>query len=170
MKREEFWIAYVLLLVAQLLLSNYFHFTPYVLITLLPVMVLCLPIRVNTPVALLIACVTGLLVDYLADGVMGLNALALLPVALVRKGIISLVFGQELLSRKEDFSVGRCGLGPVSLAVFFASALFLVIYIWADGAGTRPFSFNLARLGASLAASFVVSMLTLGVMAPDSRK
>ena len=48
--------------------------------------------------------------------------------------------------------------------------IFLVIYIWADGAGTRPLWFNGMRLGASLVASFLVSLLTLGVLAPDPRK
>ena len=170
MKHGGFWIAYVLLLVAQLLLCNYFHLTPYVFITILPVMVLCIPIRIDTVGALLIACASGLSVDYLADGILGLNALALVPVALARNGIISLVFGRELLARKEDFSLERCSFREVAMAVLLATLLFLVIYIWADGAGTRTWAFNLIRLAASLAASFLVSLLTLRALAPDSRK
>ena len=56
------------------------------------------------------------------------------------------------------------------LALLLALLLFLLIYIWADGAGTRPLWFNGLRLAASLTASFLVSLLTLGVLAPDSRK
>ena len=168
--KRGFWIAYVLLLVAQLLLSNYFHVTPYIFLTILPVMVLCIPIRVGTAGAMLIACVSGLVVDFLSEGVIGLNALALIPVAYARKGIISLIFGPELFARKEDFSVGRCGFGKVAVAMLLSLMIFLVIYIWADGAGTRPLWFNGMRLGASLVASFLVSLLTLGVLAPDPRK
>ncbi len=170
MKRGNFWIAYVLLLVAQLLLSNYFHITPYIFLTLLPVMVLCIPIRVGTAGAMLIACASGLAVDFLSDGIIGLNALALIPVAYARNGIIGLIFGRELFARKEDFSVGRSGFAKVSVAMFLAILIFLVIYIWADGAGTRPLWFNGVRLAASLVASFLVSLLTLSVLAPDSRK
>ena len=170
MKRGDFWLAYVLLLVAQLLLSNFFHVTPYIFLTILPVMVLCIPIRVGTVGAMLIAALTGLAVDYLSEGVLGLNALALIPVAFARNGIIGLVFGRELFARKEDFSIERCGFGKVATALFLSTLLFLVIYIWADGAGTRPLWFNGLRLGASLGASFVVSLLTLGVLAPDPRK
>jgi hypothetical protein len=170
MKRGEFWIAYVLLLVAQLLLSNYFHVTPYIFLTILPVMVLCIPIRMGTVGAMFVAALTGLAVDYLSEGVLGLNALALIPVAFARNGIIGLVFGRELFARKEDFSVERCGFGKVAMALFLSTLLFLVIYIWADGAGTRPLWFNGLRLAASLGASFVVSLLTLGVLAPDPRK
>jgi len=168
--KRGFWIAYVMLLAAQLLLSNYFHVTPYIFLTILPVMVLCIPIRVGTLGAMLIACASGLTVDLLSEGVLGLNALALIPVAYARMGIINLIFGRDLLARKEDFSVDRCGFGKVALALFLSILLFLVIYIWADGAGTRPLWFNGLRLAGSLGASFLVSLLTLSVLAPDSRK
>ena len=168
--KRGFWIAYVLLLLAQLLMSNYFHVTPYIFLTILPVMVLCIPIRVGTAGAMFIACISGLVIDFLSEGVLGLNALALIPVAFARNGIIGLIFGPELFARKEDFSIERCGFGKVAVSVFLALLIFLVIYIWADGAGTRPLWFNGLRLAASLAASFVVSLLTLGVLAPDPRK
>jgi hypothetical protein len=151
-------------------MSNYFHVTPYIFLTILPVMVLCIPIRVGTVGAMFIACVSGLVIDFLSEGVLGLNALALIPVAFARNGIIGLIFGPELFARKEDFSVGRCGFGKVAVSVLLALLIFLVIYIWADGAGTRPLWFNGLRLAASLVASFVVSLLTLGVLAPDPRK
>ena len=168
--KRGFWIAYIFLLMAQLLLSNYFHVTPYIFLTLLPVMVLCIPIRMGTIGAMLIAGLSGLVIDFLSEGVLGLNALALFPVAYARNGIIGLIFGPELFARKEDFSIGRCGFGKVAVALFLSLLIFLVIYIWADGAGTRPLWFNGLRLGASLVASFLLSLLTLGVLAPDPRK
>jgi hypothetical protein len=168
--KRGFWIAYIFLLMAQLLLSNYFHVTPYIFLTLLPVMVLCIPIRMGTIGAMLIAGLSGLVIDFLSEGVLGLNALALIPVAYARNGIIGLIFGPELFARKEDFSIGRCGFGKVAVALFLSLLIFLVIYIWADGAGTRPLWFNGLRLGASLVASFLLSLLTLGVLAPDPRK
>ena len=168
--KRGFWIAYILLLIAQLLLSNYFHVTPYIFLTLLPVMVLCIPIRMGTVSAMLIACLSGLVIDFLSEGVLGLNALSIIPVAYARNGIIGLIFGPELFARKEDFSVGRCGFGKVAAALFLSLLIFLVIYIWADGAGTRPLWFNGLRLLASLGASFLLSLLTLNVLAPDPRK
>ncbi len=168
--KRGFWIAYIFLLMAQLLLSNYFHVTPYIFLTLLPVMVLCIPIRMDTAGAMLVAGLSGLVIDFLSEGVLGLNALALIPVAYARKGIIGLIFGPELFARKEDFSIGRCGFGKVAVALLLSLLIFLVIYILADGAGTRPLWFNGLRLGASLVASFLLSLLTLGVLAPDPRK
>ncbi len=170
MRRSDFFLVYLLLLVAQLLICNYFHLTPYVTLSLLPVMVLCLPIRVSTTAALFIAFATGLSVDLLAEGLLGLNTLALLPVAFIRMPLIRLIFGEDLISRKEDFTVRKNGIGKVTLAILLVQALFLLLYIWADGAGTRPFWFNALRFGASLAAGYAAAIIVIDALAPDSRK
>lgn len=170
MRKSAFWAVYLLLVIVQLLLSNYFTFTPYVMLSILPVMVLSMPTRVGTVPAMLIAFLTGLTVDFLSEGLIGLNALALVPVALIRNGVIGLVFGQELFARREDFSIRKNGLPQVLLALLICQILFTAVYVWADAAGTRPFWFNAARFGASLAAGILVSLPTLEVLAPDTRK
>ena len=170
MKRNAFWKAYVLLLIAQLIISNYFRFTPYVMLSILPVMILSAPIRVNRFGLLLLAFASGLMVDWLSEGVLGLNALALVPVAYVRNSVLRVVFGNELIARKEDFTVSSNGLASVTMAIVMVQALFLILYIWVDGAGTRPFLFNLWRFLASLVAGVLVSLLTLNVLATESRR
>ena len=170
MRKNEFWAVYLLLLLAQLLLSNYFNISPYLMVTILPVMVLCIPIRVGPAPAMLIAFATGLVVDLLSEGLLGLNALALVPVAGLRFPLIRLMFGEELFARKEDFCPRRHGLGKAAAATFLALAVFILVYVWADGAGTRPFWFCAARWAASLAASLLLSLACLPNLAPDTRK
>ena len=169
MKKSGFWLIYIILLVAQLLLSTYANFTPYVMVTMLPVMVLCMPIRMGTVLAMVIAFATGLSVDLLSEGLLGLNALALVPVAFARNSIIRLIFGGELFAREEDFSIHRNGFWKVLVAIMLSTALFLAVYSWADGAGTRPLLFNAIRFGASLVASTLLSLLVVNLLAPDSR-
>ena len=170
MRKSGFFLAYVLLAVVQMLICNYFNLSPYLMLSILPVMILCLPLRVSTFWALIIAFITGILVDILSEGVLGLNVLALVPVAFVRKEVIRLLFGGELFARKEDFSLRKNGFGKVTLSIFLVQALFLLIYIWADGAGTRSFQFNAIRFGVSLFAGVVVSLLIVDILAPDTRK
>ena len=138
MRKSGFWVAYFLLLVAQILLSNYFLFTPYITLSILPVMVLCISTRIAPYVCMLIAFGSGLMVDWLSEGVLGLNAFALVPVALLRNPVIHLVYGEGLFTRKEDFTVKGHGVRQGGLALLMVQAVFLVIYIWADGAGIRP--------------------------------
>ena len=170
MKRNEFWKAYVLLLIAQLIISNYFRFTPFVMLSILPVMILCVPVRVNRFVLLLLAFASGLLIDWLSEGLLGLNALALVPVAYARNSVLRVVFGNELIARKEDFTVNSNGLASVTMAIVMVQALFLIIYIWVDSAGTRTFLFNFDRFMASLVVGVLVSLLTLNVLATETQR
>lgn len=170
MRRSIFWLNYALLVVVQLLLSNFLRVSPYIMLTILPFMVLCISIRVETVGAMFIAAATGLTVDFLTEGVIGLNTISLIPVAFCRNGIIRLVFGTELFARREDFSPQRNGFGKTLLALLIAQSLFLVIYIWIDSAGMRTLSFNALRFGISLVTGMLVSLFTLGILAPDPRR
>ena len=163
MKRNDFWKAYILLLIAQLIISNYFRFTPFVMLSILPVMILSVPIRVNRFALLLVAFASGLLVDWLSEGVLGLNALAL-------NSVLRVVFGNELLARKENYTVKSNGLASVTMAIVMVQALFLILYIWVDSAGTRTFLFNFGRFLASLVVGVLVSLLTLNVLATETRR
>ena len=170
MRQTPYFLAYVLLVLAQLLITNYLHLTPYLMLSILPVLVLTIPLRISTVGALCITFATGLGVDLLAEGVLGINTVALLPVAFVRRGLVNLLFGDELFARKEDFSIHRNGFAKVFAAMVVAQALFLALYIWADGAGVRPFWFNAARFGVSFAAGLAVSLLVIDTLAPDEKK
>ncbi len=169
MRKPSFWITYVLLLVVQVLISNYCNFTPYLTLSILPVMVLCISIKTGTLWTMLIAFASGLLVDLLSEGILGLNALALVPVALLRNPLIRLFFGGALFAREEDFTGKNSDIGRIALAMLSAQALFLLVYIWADGAGMRPMWFNWARFGISLVSGFLLSIPTIGNLADPGK-
>jgi hypothetical protein len=119
---------------------------------------------------MLIAFASGLAVDWLAEGVIGLNAAALVPVALLRKSLIRIYFGEDLITRKDSFSLRKYGIAKVSAALFSALAVFLIIYIVLDGAGTRTILFNLIRGGITLILSYLVSLIVVNSLTPDDRK
>ena len=168
--KNRFVLTYVLLVIAQMLLCNYFHFTPYIMLTILPIMVFCIPTRVSVFWTLIIAFVTGLAVDYFAEGIIGLNAAALLPVAILRRTLIEAIFGPEPFEQEENITVKKYGLAKVSLAIFIITAIFLLIYNIADCAGTRPFIFILAKVCLSLLASYILSLLAINLLRYDDRR
>ncbi|MBQ6286305.1 MAG: hypothetical protein IJK73_01440 [Bacteroidales bacterium] len=168
--KNTFVFTYVLMTVAQMILSNYCHFTPYVMLTILPAMILCLPTKVNTLEAMLIAFATGLAVDWLAEGTLGINALSLVPVAFFRRYLIDAIFGVEPFEQKENLSIKKYGFARMSFAIILFTAIFLVIYIAADCAGTRPLWFMGAMLGFSLLASYMVSILLVNLLSYDDRR
>ena len=168
--KNRFVLTFVLLVIAQMLMCNYFHFTPYIMLTILPIMVFCIPTRVSVFWTLIIAFVTGLAVDYFAEGIIGLNAAALLPVAILRRTLIEAIFGPEPFEQEENITVKKYGLAKVSLAIFIITAIFLLIYNIADCAGTRPFIFILAKVCLSLLASYILSLLAINLLSYDDRR
>ncbi|MBR5176399.1 MAG: hypothetical protein IKW89_10795 [Bacteroidales bacterium] len=168
--RNTFTVTYILMVVAQMLLTNYFHFTTLCMVTILPMMVLCIPTKVETVWAMVIAFATGLAVDLFAEGVFGLNALSLVPIAFVRKGLIDMIFGSEPFEHKENISSRKYGFTRVSFAIILVTAIFLMIYIAADCAGTRPLWFMASKLGISLMASYLVSAILVNLLSYDDRR
>ena len=168
--RKTFAFTYILMVIAQMILSNYFHFTPLAMLTILPAIVLLLPTKVDTFWAMVIAFATGLAVDLFAEGTLGINALSLVPVAFLRKTLIGTIFGVEPFEQKENLSIKKYGFSRISFAIILVTALFLAIYILADSAGTRPLWFLGTKFGISLLASYLVSILLVNLLSYDDRR
>lgn len=167
---RNFRTLYILLAVCQIILSNFSNFGPYVMLTILPAMVLCIPLSVGTPLCLFIAFVTGLSVDWLSEGLIGLNASALLPVALMRRPLISMFIGEDLIVRNDDFSIRKNGFTKVFFALLSATAIFLGIYILLDGAGTRTIWFSLIRFGVSFVCCMVLGFIVVNTLTGEEKK
>lgn len=169
MKINNYYITFTILVFVQILICNYVNLSPLVTISILPVIILCLPVGCSSLLTMALAFAAGFAVDYLADGLMGLNVLALVPVAFLRRQILSIVFGNGLFARNENLSYHKHGTGRIVLALAMAQSIFLIIYIIADGAGMRPFSFNLLRFITSLFAGCLVSTALLPLLAKDNK-
>jgi hypothetical protein len=166
---QNFTVTYILLAVAQMVICNYFKVSPYVYVTILPAMILALPLKIGTIGSMAVAFVTGLGVDFLAEGIIGLNALALVPVALVRLPLLQMVMGDEDSGKENPFGARSASFGKILLAVTIAYAIFTAVYVIADGAGVRPFWFNAARFGASLICDSLLALLVIHVLTPNAR-
>lgn len=170
MKNQFFGILYFLMVIGQMIICNYFQFTPYIVLSILPAMVLCMPLTARTPLCMIIAFASGLAVDWLAEGLIGINAAALVPVALARKTIIRFFLGEDLIARNDSFTFKKNGIGKISVALIVALSIFFAIYTAIDGAGTRPTSFNMIRFAASVTCSYAISLIVTAVLTPDDRK
>lgn len=167
---HNFPLMYALLLICQVILCNYAHLGPYITLTLLPAMILCIPVRISTITCMLVAFASGFLTDFLAEGLLGLNVAALLPVALIRKGTVRIFLGEDIIARKDSFSIKKNGLLKVSTALLVSTAVFLAAYIFLDGAGTRPFWFCAAKFGISLVCNWILGILVINTLTTDDRK
>ena len=163
-------VLFVFLLICQIALCNFANLGPYVMLSILPAMIMCVPLSVGTAGCMFIAFVSGLSVDWLSEGLIGINAAALVPVGLARKTLIRVILGEDMINRKDSFSIRKNGLGKILTLMITAGIIFFSIYVILDGAGTRPFWFCVSRFAASLAAGTALSILTANILSPDDRK
>ena len=163
-------ILYICLLLCQIALCNFASLGPYVMLSVLPAMIMCIPPSVNTTVCMLIAFLSGLSVDFLSEGLIGINAASLVPVALARKSLIRIILGEDMINRMDSFSIRKNGLGKILTLMIAAGMIFLAIYVTLDSAGTRPFWFCATRFGVSLLANTCLAILITDILSPDDRK
>ena len=162
--RGRYALMYLLLLVVQILLGNFLNLGQLVAVCLLPLLVLSLPVNYSGTAVMLIAFASALAVDLLTHGILGLSAVALLPIAAGRRLLISAVFGSEIYSRGEDISAAKQGLGKMALALLIATAVYFAIYIWVDAAGTRSLGVNTLAWLLSTLVSTAAQLLLTGLL------
>lgn len=167
---QNFGLIYFLLIICQIIMSNFSNLGPYIMLSMLPAMILCVPISIGSTICMLIAFASGLAVDWLSEGLLGLNAASLTLVALIRRGLIRFFLGEDIIIRNDSFSIRKNGLVKVSSALIAATSAFLAVYIFLDGAGTRPFWFNVSRFGASLACNWLLGLIVVNILTSDDRK
>lgn len=167
---QHFGTLYTLLVVGQILLTNFSDFGPYVMLSMLPAMVLCIPTGTSTITTMMIAFISGLSVDWLSEGLLGLNTAALVPVALVRKQVIRMFLGEDIITRGDRFSYRKNGIAKISAAHTVCIILFFSIYILLDGAGTLPVWFCLTKGGISAACSFILAIIVTNILCADEKK
>lgn len=167
---QNFGLLYFMLLICQTALCNFSPLGPYIMLSMLPAMILCIPTSVSTITCMLVAFASGLGVDWFSEGLIGINAAALVPVALARKSIVKIFFGEDLISRGDSFSLRKYGVAKVSAAIMSSLTIYLALYIILDGAGMHPTWFNLAYFGASLIPNWFLSLIVTQILTPDDRK
>lgn len=152
---------FFLMVLAQVLVSYLFQTGPWCVLTLLPAMIFCLPTDRSTLQLMLVAFVSGLAVDFFADGILGLNAFSLVPVAVVRRFLLVRMFNEELVTRGECISWRKWGLVRIFGCVLILTALFLLLYVTVDAAGERGFWACLSTFACSLPADLLLSVPVL---------
>jgi len=164
MRNPRRFILFILLLTVQMLLRTYFNFSQMIMLTILPAMILLTSTKNGTIRTMIIAFVAGFAVDFLTGSALGLSSLALVPVALSRRFIIRLTYGQEIFVRNEEISVRKYGWGKFILSCILSNTIFILIYVWADGAGMRPFLFDFLKVLISLSLSTALSLSVVPIL------
>lgn len=164
MKNSQFFLFYFFLMLAQVLICAFLDLSQYVVLSILPMLVMCIPIIFDTWAIVIIAFVTGFLVDFLSTGMLGETSIALMVVAFIRNPLLLALYGDEILTRRDGVPLSRQGGLKIFLTLLLFTAVYFLIFVWVDAAGTRPFWFNLVRWLSSTVASSLVALVTMDLL------
>ena len=167
MKEYRFAIIFAILTVVQIVLCNYLNLSRFVVLSILPVLVLMLPIRWGNIPMMFAGFALGFVVDFFSTGMLGLTSVALVPAALSRNGLVMLLFGDELGTREGDLGASRFGIPKFVLATLMMCALYFAVYVWVDAAGTLGFWAMALRFALSVLVSTPVCILVARILRPE---
>lgn len=158
MKEGRFVLLCFVMLAAQVVFNKFFGLSMYVMFSLLPAIIMMMPRNYRGVVLMLIAFATGFVVDFFSGGLLGLSSLALVPVALARRPLSGLVFGDGVEAGIDIQTLKRITFQKEILLFFMSCALFFIVYVWADSAGTVAFWRALLRIVLSTVVSVPLCM------------
>lgn len=152
----------LLLVIMQMIISNFIYLGPYIIISLMPFVMFLMPLSWSQGRMLLLTAAVSLPVDIFAEGVPGLNALALLPIAYARPLLLSITAASDSKGREGVISPEWMGTRGFTALAGISLLAFLTIYNIADCAGTRPASFVATR-------TLISTVINLALYIPLSR-
>jgi rod shape-determining protein MreD len=160
---------YVIILALQIVLSGYVNIGPYIYLCCLPLLVIYLPLDQETGVSMIVAFACGLIVDFLCDGIMGLNAAAAVALAAVRKPLYAACFSKDNLERAVIPTIQEAGVLRHINFILVSLAVYFIVYICLDSVGMESLTTTLLRFVLSCAANLVL-ILALDYSMFNSRR
>lgn len=157
------------MLTAQAAIDNFINLSIYVDVALFLFIILMLPYRISTVTAMVTAFLLGLCVDFLGNTILGMTSAALVMAALVRKGIISITIGQDILEKHPYPSFGSLGIRRFVSYSLPLVMIYEIGFILADCSGFSPFWHNMLRLVVSVTVNMTI-LLFLFIICSDRRR
>lgn len=159
MKRSDnisLLVQIVVLIIIQIIICDYLYTGPYIHLTLLPLIILSIPSDTSYPKLALISFGIGFLIDFVSDGILGLNCAAAVMTATFIKPISYITINRERSDKLQQPTLRDVGFFRYFRYSSYLTLIFLITYILFDCAGFRPASFILSRIALSYVANIVL--------------
>jgi len=170
MRGSAFIVRFVILLLVQIVLAKFVQIGPFLYLTILPAMMLCINCSRKPWTIMLVAFVSGMLVDGLSDGIFGLNAAAAVLSAAMQRPLLRFFLGEEIVERGNSISFRRYGTAKILAMIFTSTFLFFLFYVILDCAGTRSFLFCIGKILLSTLSSSLLQLCVVSVLCPYQKQ
>lgn len=133
MNTFKYIFGFAVILILQLLCSEFINLWPVLYLAVIPLLVILLPPDTNTCILMLCAFAIGLLTDALSDGVLGLNAACCTLLAACRNMITRPMRRYDIQTEEMDLNYGEFRPGKLVMLLVASYLVFFVPYVIIDG-------------------------------------
>lgn len=148
--------SYALLFLLQLVIDCFLDFGIYVHISILPLIVITLPYKWHVSLTMPAAFLIGLLSDFAAGGVLGVNAAAAVAVAAFRNPLFKSLVATDGSLPAQVPSSSASGVKPYLMFLSSLTLIFITVYAFMDGLSFRPAYLVTGRIAASSLVSIAI--------------
>lgn len=151
----------VMLLLIQVILGGYVNIWPVLYIAIFPQLFILLPHSMDKGSMLVSAFILGLGVDFLSDGVLGLNAAALVAMAYFRTPVLKLVLSRANIENNDTIPLTYryIELPKLFIIAFLCHLVFFIVYVSLDSAVSFTFGYTLLKITLCTAINSIISIL-----------
>lgn len=155
----KFILITALCLLVQLAIGEFVNFHPLIYIVILPWLIIIIPPQVKQIPLMLISLCIGLLIDILSDGIIGLNAAALIGVGYLKAPVLSFVVNKKNVQSNQIISSETYGIKSFALICLILYSIFFIIYIGLDGLGYVPVLYSIMRFLLFVITNTIIAIL-----------
>jgi hypothetical protein len=154
----KFILIGVILLVIQLITDEYINVFPILHIVVFPLLIIIIPDRVKPVPLMLIAFFYGLLIDATSDGVIGLNASALVAMAFFKQPLLYTLLNKNSLAEMPVISGKYIKMLLYICYCALLYSLFFLVYILLDGLTTDDIFYSLIRFAIGVVTNLLIAI------------
>ena len=150
-----------IIIFCQILLSEYVNIWPILYIAIFPLFIILLPANLNRTLYMIIAFLLGLCVDITADGVIGLNAAALVAMAYFRDFALKLTLSKGNLESAENLPISTKTVEIPKLITInlIMLAIFFTVYVLLDSAASFSPLYTILKITLCTAVNCIINLL-----------
>ena len=159
MNTFKYIFGFVVILVLQLLCSDFINLWPILYIAVIPLLVILLPPETNTYLLMLCGFAIGLLTDALSDGILGLNAACCTLLAASRNLITRPMRRYDIQTEEMDLNYGEFRPGKLVMLLLASYLIFFIPYVLIDGPVGKGVLYLSLRIILNVAVNVVIAYL-----------
>ncbi len=161
-------IKYILLastlLIIQMLINEFVNIWPMIYIAIFPLFIFALPFKLNGSLLMICAFTYGLIIDILTEGIIGINASALLAITIFKNPIVHITVPKSVIEKSPTLICNEIYLWKQAIIYFLLFTIYFTVYIPLDSIGSFSLLYVFIRFALNIIINVVLALFVGNIL------